>query len=272
MKKFLTAVFIILFLPLYAFSFNERESLGYSVQHKWEGIYVVRIDGNKLKHKIHPVVSYMTPVELMNSGKYSLVVNGGFFDMKTTEPVSYVTIDGVEVESPYNNKNLMQNLEEQKRLAEVLNRSELRILENKNNGKIKFAIQRHSEPVPADYRLKHSIQGGPLILPTCNLEEESFVKYDKQGKVLFESASVLKRRPRTLVGIDQKNRLYVIVYTREARTTIPETVNFLKKKLKLKSAMGLDGGGSTSLLYQDVKITSEGEDGRPVKSFLVIEE
>ena len=271
MKKIITFLFILLISTNLAFSMNERNGSGYKVLHKWEGIYVVEIDGSKVKDKLHPVVSYTTPTELFNSGKYSLVVNGGFFDMQTGDAVSYVTIDGVEVESPYNNKTLMENLEAQQRLVEVLDRSELRILESKNGKKISFEISRHSSPIPPGFKLRHSIQGGPSILPKCDMEEESFIKYDDKGNILFESASVLKRRPRTLVGI-KKDKLYIIVYTRSAKTTIPDTTKFLKKKLKLKSAMGLDGGGSTSLMYNDVKIISEGEDGRPVKSFLVIEE
>jgi len=265
-KKSLIFIIFLLFLcPVFA---KETDD-GIKVIHKYEGIWVFKIEAKKYGEKIKPYVEYTTANELFERGNYIFVVNGGFFDMKDKTSVSYIVIDGKTVETPMNNLKLMEGLVSQKRDEAVLNRSEFRILEDEGK-KISFDIAPHFAPVKEGQKIKHSIQGGPLIYPVLEWEKESFIALDKDDRVIFETCDVTKRRPRTLLGI-KKDDLYVVIFTDKKQVALNEAYDFFKKKLKLDKVMAFDGGGSTSLNYKDIKIFSEGTEGRKVKSFLVIE-
>ena len=110
-----------------------------------------------------------------------------------------------------------------------------------------------------------------MILPKLEWEKESFISYNKEGKVIFESCDVSKRRPRTLLGLKGSD-IYLIIFTTKKQVSLNEAYDFCMEKIKLNKIMALDGGGSTAINYGDIKIFSEGTNGRKVKSFLVIED
>ena len=165
----------------------------------------------------------------------------------------------------------MGELEVAGRTDAVLNRAELRIIEDKK-GKAEFKIAAHNDPLDKGETLVHSLQAGPELLPEMDLVKESFIQYGAGGVVTFEAASATKRRARTVVAFKghREHDLYIVVFTNSNRVTLKEAQNFLKKQ-GFKRALALDGGGSTSLYYDNMEIKSEGHDGRRVKSFLVIE-
>lgn len=265
---------IILFLCLVLFStqvVSAKEAI--KAVHKTSGIYIFKIDTKKLGNKIKPLAvdELTTAKTVFDSGKYQFVLNGGYFDMKSGAEISYVVVDGKEIQNPFNNQNLINNLGRTNRLRQVLGRGEFRILEN-SIGQPKFEIASHFAPIKKGHELKHSLQAGPKIAPSMDLEGESFVQYDDKGRVTFDSITATKRRPRTILAL-KGHMLYAIVFTDSNKKTLNELEAYCKKK-RFKQALALDGGGSTSAYFKNYEIYSEGSkenQGRRVKSFLVIE-
>lgn len=269
MKNLITALIALFALTIFApCAFAARGDI--QLDHSEEGIYVIKVNTKKAGTKIKPYVSdkLITSSEVFKNNKnYALVTNGGFFDILTGAAVSYVIIDGKTVETPFSNMGLIQNAAKCNRLEGILNRAEFRILES-DRGALSFDIDYHFAPTEEGKNIKHSLQGGPMLLPYMNLEKESFVI--KEGnKVKFQAADVLKRRERTVLAL-KDNMLYIIIFTNQNRVTIDEARDFCKK-LGADKAMALDGGASTSLNYKDIEIFSSFTSQRRVKSFLVIE-
>ena len=257
----------ILFSP--AYSFEHKDNPLFSVSENTPGIYVVEIDNLPGKHYLIPYVSDTrdTNKAVFDRTSAKLCINAGFFDFKNDKSVSYVTIYGEKVADPTENENLMNNPVLMPYLDKILNRSEFRIYETPEKN-IVYDISPHDSPSPAGWRLKHSIQAGPMLLPELRLEEEFFV-LKKDGKILNESAASLIKRERTAVGI-KDNKVYFFVVTKSAAMSLPELAKFMKDA-GMEKAMGFDGGGSTSLDTKDLHVVSENADkGRRVKSFILL--
>jgi len=269
----LRKIFIILFItlcvvfnPSFAFAKEKIEASNPEL-----GIYVFKINTKKYGQKIKPyVTSKVTkPEKVYNDNCFDLVVNGGFFDVKTGKSVSYVTIDGKTVLDVEQNTKLINDLKKQDRLEKVLSRGELRILENKR-GKLKFDIDYHTNPVnKRGYKIKHALQAGPILYPAMNLVDEGFVIYEND-MVKFQSADILKRRARTAIGLRGKY-LYIVLFTNEHKVDANEMRDYMVDNLKLEKILALDGGLSTSANYKGISIGSFGKYQRKVKSFLIIE-
>ena len=215
------------------------------------GVYVFKINTKKYGQKIKPVVTpkLMTPEKLYDDGCFDLVVNGGFFDVVNGKSVSYVTVDGELVADVEEHKELTETLKKEQRLDKVLNRAELRILENDNN-KLKLDIAYHNDPIQKGYKIKHALQAGPMLLPEMDLVKEGFVVFDGD-MVKFQSADILKRRARTAVGLRGKY-LYIVIFTKDYKVDANEMKEYMQEKLKLKKIMAFDGGLSTSVNYKDL--------------------
>lgn len=266
MKKKILSVLITLLIflaPVFA-----KEKI--EVKNDTTGIWVFKINTKKYGDKIKPyVVSKLaTTQKVYDDECFDLVVNGGFFDVKNGNSVSDVIIDGILVEDIDKYSALTQALKDEGRYENVISRAELRILENKRN-KLKFDIAYHNDKVKKGYTIKHSLQAGPMLLPTMDLAKEGFVVYE-DGMVKSQSADILKRRERTAVGLKGKY-LYIVIFTKDHKVDANEMRDYMKKELKLKKIMAFDGGLSTSINYKDISIGSLGRYQRRVKSFLVIE-
>lgn len=265
MKNFFTILAMFVFFCSNAFAKEEIE-----FQNPQAGVYIFKINTKKYGDKIKPYMStkLKTPRKIYKDNCVHLVVNGGFFDMENGKSVSYVVINNEEVSEINKNITFLEQIKSENRLENVLNRGELRILENKR-GKLKFDIAFHNDPVKKGYKIKHSLQAGPIMLPTMDLVQEGFVKYE-EGMVKFQSADVLKRRERTAIGLKGKY-LYIILFTKEHKADINELKNYIQKELKIKRALAFDGGLSTAFNYKNLSVGSVGKYQRRVKSFLIIE-
>lgn len=277
-KKNLLLVFAFLFIALLpAFAFEKSHV---KVQPKTQepeivvtsldGVYLVKLNSCSLKGRIKPFVvsNLLTNQEVHLEQKSLLTVNAGFFDPKNQETISYVTIDNQLVADPSKNANLMQNPALKPYLNKILNRSEFRVLSC--GGDEKFDISRHSDPVPQACYIKHSLQAGPQLLPSLLLEEEFFV-LKKDGKIVSQSASSLRKYPRTAIAIKGSD-LYLIIATQSAPMSLEELSNFAKEQ-GMEKAMAFDGGGSTSIDYGDLHIVSDkNATARKLKSFLIVTE
>ena len=266
MKK-LFLILLILFLqcPVFAQDIKVSEE---------NGIYHIILSGNKIKKKIEFVQSdkLITNQDIHKKYNSQLTINTGFFDLKNQQTISYIINNGEIIADPTKNASLMNSKELKPYMDKILNRSELRII--KCGRKYKYDIARHQDPICKGCKLISSAQGGPQLLPVKDIYqtlEDEFFLVKKDGKVVRQSASVLFRASRTVVGI-KNNNLHILIFSNDARKTIPE-VSIICRKLGFEKAMAFDGGSSTSLDYKDIHVISTqytGDTGRKLKSFMII--
>lgn len=233
------------------------------------GIYHIILDGDKLAKKIKFESSekLITNNEAHQKSGAELTINAGYFDPHNQKTISYVVTDRITVADPLFNENLLMNPVLRQNLDKIINRTEFRVVEC--NEKYHFEIVPHKTPVEFECSIVTSAQGGPMILPELKLEDEFFI-VKKDGKVVRESASVLEKTARTIIGL-KGNEIHLLIITNKNPKTIYE-VQELCQKLGLERAMGFDGGSSTSLNYKksiDVVSTSDAG-GRMLKSFMTI--
>ena len=242
-----------------------------------DGIYHFVLSGDKIKKQIKFVSSQnlITNKDAHNSSGSLLTINTGFFDPKNQKTISYIVNDSQIVEDPIFNDNLMSNPVLRQNLQKILNRTEFRILDC--DSKLKYAIAQHNANVDFLCSVVTSAQGGPQLLPELRLEEEFFVVRDEDGNVIRESASVLHKTARTLIGIKNLEKgaqeAHIFIVTNEHPMDIYEARD-LCKKYELDSAMAFDGGSSTSLNYKKISVIStqaDGDTGRALKSFMIVQ-
>ena len=238
-----------------------------------DGVYHITLKANNKtlkKLKCISVQDLMTNREIHKKMKAVMTINGGFFDPANKKSVSYVYTDRGLVEDPIFNENLYKSGILRKNMDKILNRSEFRILECFDG--YKAEISAHKNPVDFECQRVSAVQAGPLTYPQLQLEEEFFIVKDEEGNVIRESASVLHRAPRTVVGLDGDKYIHFLIFTDNHPVTLEEAANYCAK-LGIDRAMALDGGGSTSFNYKnkiEVVSTPEKNQGRALKSFIML--
>jgi len=249
-------------------------AMGEQIDVKCEnGIYHIVLDGKKFENKIKFVSSdqLITNRDAHQQSGALMTINAGFFDPNNQKTISYIVMDGQTVADPLFNESLMSNSTLRQNIDKIINRTEFRVVEC--DSKIHYEIVPHKTPVDFACSILTSAQGGPQILPELRLEEEFFV-VKKDGKVVRESASVLSRCARTIIGLkktDKGDEIHILIITNDNPKTIYE-VKDLCEKLGLDRAMAFDGGSSTSLNYKkSVEVVStHDKGGRMLKSFMLI--
>jgi len=235
-----------------------------------DGIYHIVLDGKKVAKKIKFVSSesLMTNKEAHLKSGSLLTINTGFFDPNNQKTISYIVADRTTVADPLFNENLLMNPVLRQHIEEITNRTEFRVVEC--SGQYHYEIVPHKSSVDFACSIETSAQGGPMILPELKLEEEFFILKDKNGKIIRESASVLEKTARTIIGL-KGDDIHILIITNKNPKTIYE-VRDLCQKLGLDRAMAFDGGSSTSLNYkQDIEVTSTKDSGgRMLKSFMIL--
>ncbi len=239
---------------------------------KDNGIYHIILKGEKIKKRIKFVASedLITNREAHIKGNATLTVNAGFFDPKNGKTISYIVTDRITAADPMFNMALQANPFFRRNMTTILNRTEFRVMQCGN--KFQYDIVSHKSNVPFGCALVTSAQGGPLILPELHLEEEGFIVRDAEGKVIRESASVLHKTSRTIIGLKGLDECHILIITDENPMDMYE-VQKLCKDLKLDRAMAFDGGSSTSLNYKrNLEVVSTVGDGagRMLKSFMLV--
>ena len=264
-KKIFTILFMLFsFLCIPANAVNIKEN---------NGVYHIVLKSNRKtlkKLKCISVQDLMTNREIHKKSKAVLTVNGGFFDPVNKKSVSYVYTDRGLVEDPIFNENLYKSGIVRKNMDKILNRTEFRILECFDG--YKTEISAHKNPVDFECQLVSAVQAGPLIDPQLQLDEEFFVVKDEEGNIIRESASVLHRAPRTIIGLEGDKYIHFLIFTDNHPVTLEEASKYCAK-LGIDRAMALDGGGSTSFNYKkkiEVVSTPEKNQGRALKSFIML--
>lgn len=265
MKKLLFLGVCFLTVVSAVFAFCEPIQINYN-----DGIYHIILDGKKVEKKIQFVASesLMTNKEAHKKSGSLLTVNAGFFDPKNQKTISYIVNDSVTMADPLMNESLMMNPILRKNIDKIVDRTEFRVIDC--DGKYHYEIVPHKTQADFACNIETSAQGGPMILPELKLEEEFFVVKDEEGNVIRESASVLHKVARTIIGL-KGNDIHLLIITDKNPMTMYE-VQDLCKKLGLERAMAFDGGSSTSMNYKDsISVVSNSDGGgRMLKSFLLI--
>lgn len=236
------------------------------------GIYHFILKGEKIKKKIKFITSedLITNREAHIKSNGILTVNAGFFDPKNGKTISYVVTDRMTSADPMFNSALLANPFFRKNMNTILNRTEFRVIQCGN--KFQYDIVSHKSNVPFGCALITSAQAGPLILPELHLEEEGFIVKNEDGEVIRESASVLHKTSRTIIGLKGTDECHILIITDENPMDMYE-VQKLCKSLGLDRAMAFDGGSSTSVNYKNkLEVVSNKGDGggRMLKSFMVV--
>ena len=238
---------------------------------KNDGIYHIVLTGEAVKKKIKFIASedLMTVREAHKKANATLTINTGFFDPKNGKTISYIVSDGTTTADPMFNTALLSNSFFRKNMSKVLNRTEFRV--SRCGNKYEYSIVPHNAEIPFGCQVITSAQGGPLIYPELRLEEEGFIVKNENGEVIRESASVLHKTSRTIIGL-KNGECHILIITDKNPMTLPE-VSELCKKLELDRAMAFDGGSSTSMNYKNsidvISIKGDGA-GRLVKSFMFV--
>lgn len=265
MKKYLLlAILFTCIITSSVLAFCEPIQVNYE-----NGIYHIILDGNKINKKIEFVASekLITNKEAHEKRNSILTINAGFFDPHNQKTISYVVQDRNTVADPLFNEELLMNPVLRQNLDKIIDRTEFRVVEC--NSKYRTEIVPHKTPVEFPCSIVTSAQGGPLLLPELKLEEEFFV-VKKGDKVVRESASVLEKTARTIIGLKGED-IHIFIITNKNPKTIYEARD-LCKEYGLDRAMAFDGGSSTSLNYKksiDV-VSTKDESGRMLKSFMTI--
>ena len=270
--KIMKLLFLGLILTLIGLISSPAYSVGdIDIEHN-DGIYHIILKGEKIKKRIKFVTSedLITNREAHIKGKATLTVNAGFFDPKNGKTISYVVTDRITSADPMFNPSLQASQFFRKNMSKVLNRTEFRVLQCGN--KFQYDIVSHKTDVPFDCAVITSAQGGPLILPELRMEEEGFIVKNSEGKVIRESASVLHKTSRTIIGLKGTDECHILIITDENPMTLKEVQDYCKK-LKLDRVMAFDGGSSTSMNYKNsIEVESLKGDGagRMLKSFMLV--
>ena len=234
-----------------------------------KGLYLIKI--NTKQYSVRPYIiaqGFDTTENVFMNNKFTLVVNGGYFDFKNRKTVSFVVKDGKTVLDPLLNEHLSANPSIKDHVDLIYNRGELRRMDC--NGTIKYDILKHYDVVKDGCRLVDSLQAGPILYPENKSEEEFFIKKDENGNITRNAIQGTYKKPRTAVAI-KNNNIYFIIATREHPMTLDEIKDFSKKE-GFEKTLNLDGGGSTSFTNEQYNIKSEADGTqRKVKSFLIVE-
>ena len=239
---------------------------------KDNGIYHIVLKGEKVKKRIKFVAAedLITNREAHFKANATLTVNAGFFDPKNGKTISYIVTDRITAADPMFNSGLLANPYFRRNMNKILNRTEFRVMQCGN--KFQYDIVSHKSDVPFGCSLVTSAQGGPLILPELHLDEEAFIEKNAEGEVVRESAFVLHKTARTIIGLKGSDECHILIITDDNPMDLYE-VQKLCKDLKLDRAMAFDGGSSTSMNYKkNLEVISKKGDGggRMLKSFMVV--
>jgi len=265
MKKLLLIVFMCMTAVLSGYAADTDLGIKYDFK---DGIYHFIIPANT-KIEFVSTEKLTTNADVHKATGAIFTVNTGFFDPKNQKTISFIYNDGMLLESPIENENLVFNSTIMDNWDKVGNRTEFRVTMNED--KMIYDIVPHNAPYEG--KLLGSAQAGPMLLPDLRLEEEFFIVKNDAGRVTRESASVLHKCARTLIGL-KEGEIHIFVVTTEHPMTIFEARE-LCESYGMEKAMAFDGGSSTSVDFKDeLHVVSTGiktdDTGRRLKSFLVI--
>lgn len=200
------------------------------------------------------------------------VINGGYFDPANQLTTSYIRQGDQILADPTQNSRLVDNPDLKAYLPKILNRSEFR--QYQCGSGITYAIALYNQPIPSGCTLVYALGAGPQLLPQLTSQGEGFTDV-VEGQVIRDAIGSGQPNARSAVGITGKGDVIWVLVEQQSATkpglSLPELADLMEQQ-GAKSALNLDGGSSSSLVYQNQVITGKNLQGepllRPVKSVL----
>ncbi|HMY03234.1 MAG TPA: phosphodiester glycosidase family protein [Candidatus Obscuribacter sp.] len=215
-------------------------------------VSLLLLDSKKLTLKPALASSGTEPTEMVAAGRGAVAAtNGGYFNLSDGKSTSFVVLDGRLVADPRENNALTGNPRLTAFLPKIYERSELRVYQDKL-GKISYAIAAHSDAVPTTLTLKHSLQGGPRLLPQLTAEAEAFLRTESDGKVV-DSIGVNRTAARTAVAFLKDGRALLVSCAGKGQDEFSSGLTLadlsdLLKSIGAVEALNFDGGTSTTMV------------------------
>ena len=208
-----------------------------------------------------------------NTPKPVAVINGGYFDPANQLTTSYIRRGDKVLADPTQNSRLVDNPDLKAYLPKILNRSEFR--QYQCGAKVTYAITLFNQAIPPDCTLNYALGAGPQLLPQLTSQAEGFTD-SVEGQVIRDAIGSRQPNARSAIGITGKGDvIWVLVEQSSPKPglSLPDLADFMRQQ-GAESALNLDGGSSSSLVYQDQVITGKRLQGepllRPVKSVLMV--
>lgn len=252
-------------------------------------LYVLKVPANA-GYKVVPTISKtLASVDSQlwkngtQSSKPTFIINGGFFDPANSLTTSFVFEDGIMVGDPRINPQLVNNPKLIPYLPKIFNRPEFRVYLCQDDGgqfNTRYDITPHNSPIPDKCLLQDSLGAGPSLLPQLSDFNEGFVDYNAAGKLTRDPIGVCAKNARSAVGITKNGDVLLMMgaqdptHPKTTGFTLSDIASLLKARGAVK-AMALDGGSSSSLVYNGKAIWGKVNQGgsyikRPVKSVLIV--
>jgi hypothetical protein len=232
--------------------------------------YPVRVAGVDALARVDQIAAQVCEGE----GCATAAINAGFFDPNNGLTTSYVVQEGALVADPSQNDRLVGNPDLARYMDQILNRSEFRRYDC--GGIPRYDITPHQEPAPAGCALVDAVGAGPQLLPQDTSEAEGFVDRTTNRDALGSQSS----NARSAVGLKADGSVVLVMAAQvpgvsPSGLTMGEMAVFMGDR-GVVQALNLDGGSSSTLLYQGTpyfgRLNSDGERvQRPVKSILWVE-
>lgn len=208
------------------------------------------------------------------------VLNGGFFDPNNAQTTSFVTVNGMLVADPHDNRRLIDSPDLAVYMEQILNRSEFR--RYKCDDDIRYDSTFHNAAVPNGCMLHSALGAGPQLFPDTS-QTEGFTDF-VDGRLIRDAIGSQRRNARSAIGIKSNGSLvWLVVSPTDPGNgmTLAELAEFMTT-LNVQKALNLDGGSSSSLyvslsvhdsLVQSYygRLDQTGQSiKRPIKSVLLI--
>ena len=168
-------------------------------------------------------------------------INGGFFNHSDGWPVSHVAADGQVLADPHGNRALAANPVLAPHLGTIMGRRTAW-----------FATPAGWALAPWNLKAPGwtaGLQAGPALLPSPALEAEAFVIRAKGGGVARDGIASGARAARSALGLRPDGAMVWVVAGKPG-LAIPALAR-LMASLGCDRAMGLDGGGSSTLVWTE---------------------
>jgi uncharacterized protein YigE (DUF2233 family) len=193
--------------------------------------------------RVRPVVAPQGRASLLAlAGQGVAAINGGYFDPRTSAPVSWVLADGRTLSDPRQNRSLMTNPALQPYLPVIDKRTEWQSLQGPTGWRWQFAS--HGAPAPGGWALQHALQAGPQLLPDDGLVKEAFLRPGQDPLNAHGHAA------RSGLGLTVQGDLVLAMCPGgQSLATFRQTL----QGLGCVSAMALDGGSSSQMAWRDGK-------------------
>jgi hypothetical protein len=215
-------------------------------------VHLVIVDLDSGDWDLRPAVNATvdTTTHSAQSRSAAATINGGYFGLSDGASVSYVVVDGKEEASPRRNPSLLANTSLSGGVKNAIyNRSEFRILVS-DDGKNHVTVAHHDQPIPNGYRLVHSLQAGPRLLPELTVEKEAFVRQENGKTVdVIRSRQMVARTAFGVTG-DRKVVMLCVEGGEEQQGRGGATLLQLRQimlDLGCVDALNLDGGSSSTM-------------------------